>query len=128
MKRGTTTTYSSSLKEVSKGTYTLDLTKYLLVGTSDIYVIAETTDPTTGKAQKKQAYVSVKSVTLSLSCGYNLAATIQNGGYGTYDSASIPYAVSGTGTKPSACTWTVYSRTRIRSPAAARRTAVSRFP
>ena len=99
VKRGTTTTYSSSLKEVSKGTYTLDLTKYLLVGTSDIYVIAETTDPTTGKAQKKQAYVSVKSVTLSLSCGYNLAATIQNGGYGTYDSASIPYAVSGTGTK-----------------------------
>ena len=85
VKRGTTTTYSSSLKEVSKGTYTLDLTKYLLVGTSDIYVIAETTDPTTGKAQKKQAYVSVKSVTLSLSCGYNLAATIQNGGYGTYD-------------------------------------------
>ena len=45
------------------------------MGTSDIYVIAETTDPTTGKAQKKQAYVSVKSVTLSLSCGYNLAAT-----------------------------------------------------
>ena len=88
VKRGTTTTYSSSLKEVSKGTYTLDLTKYLLVGTSDIYVIAETTDPTTGKAQKKQAYVSVKSVTLSLSCGYNLAATIQNGGYGTYDSVS----------------------------------------
>ena len=32
VKRGTTTTYSSSLKEVSKGTYTLDLTKYLLVG------------------------------------------------------------------------------------------------
>ena len=58
VKRGTTTTYSSSLKEVSKGTYTLDLTKYLLVGTSDIYVIAETTDPTTGKAQKKQAYVT----------------------------------------------------------------------
>ena len=28
--------------------------KYLLVGTSDIYVIAETTDPTTGNAQKKQ--------------------------------------------------------------------------
>ena len=54
-----------------------DRTKDLLVGTSDIYVIAETTDPTTGKAQKKPAYVSVKSVTLSLSCGYNLAATIQ---------------------------------------------------
>ena len=29
------------------------------------YVIAETTDPTTGKAQKKQAYVSVKSVLIN---------------------------------------------------------------
>lgn len=53
VKRGATTTYSESVRDVSKGTYTLDLTKYLLLGTSDIYVIAETTDPTTGKAQKK---------------------------------------------------------------------------
>ena len=50
-----TTTYSETTRDVSKGTYTLDLTKYLFSGTSDIYVIAETTDPTTGKAQKRQA-------------------------------------------------------------------------
>ena len=99
VKRGTTTTYSATLKDVGKGTYSLDLTKYLLVGTSDIYVVAETTDPETGRSQKKQAYVSVKSVTLSLSSGYNLASTIRNGGYGAYDTAGIPYAVSGTGTK-----------------------------
>lgn len=99
VKRGATTTYSESVRDVSKGTYTLDLTKYLLLGTSDIYVIAETTDPTTGKAQKKQAYVSVKSVTLSLTSSYNIATGITRGGLGAEDTATIPYAVTGTGTK-----------------------------
>ena len=99
VKRGATTTYSESVRDVSKGTYTLDLTKYLLLGTSDIYVIAETTDPGTGKTQKKQAYVSVKSVTLSLSSSYNIATGITQGGLGAEDTATIPYAVTGTGTK-----------------------------
>ena len=99
VRRGATTTYSDTTQDVSKGTYTLDLTKYLLAGTSDIYVIAETTDPTTGKAQKKQAYVSVRSVTLTLSSSYNIASGLSSGGYGTQETASIPYAVSGTGTK-----------------------------
>ena len=99
VRRGTTLTYSETLQDVNKGTYTLDLTKYLLVGTSDIYVIAETTDPTTGKAQRKQAYVSVKSVTLTLASSYNVASGMNTGGYGAQDTASIPYAVSGTGTK-----------------------------
>ena len=82
VRRGATTTYDATTQDVSKGTYTLDLTKYLLLGTSDIYVVATATDPSTGKAQKKQAYVSVKSVTLGLSSSY-----------------TIPYAVTGTGTK-----------------------------
>lgn len=55
IKRGATTTYSETIKEVGKGTYTLDLTKYLLLGTSDIYVIATTTDPTTGKRSAGKA-------------------------------------------------------------------------
>ena len=99
VKRGATTTYSETVREVSKGSYTLDLTKYLLLGTNDIYVVAGTTDPTTGKTQKKQAYVSVKSVTLSLASGYNIATGITQGGLGTDDTATIPYAVTGTGTK-----------------------------
>lgn len=45
VRRGTTTTYGETFQDVSKGTYTLDLTKYLLLGTSDIYVSAETTTP-----------------------------------------------------------------------------------
>lgn len=79
VKRGATTTYSETIQEVSKGTYTLDLTKYLLLGTSDIYVVATATDPSTGKTQKKQAYVSVKSVTLSLSSSYNIAGGLAQG-------------------------------------------------
>ena len=99
VKRGATTTYSETIQEVSKGTYTLDLTKYLLLGTSDIYVVATATDPSTGKTQKKQAYVSVKSVTLSLSSSYNIAGGLAQGGLGADDTATIPYAVTGTGTK-----------------------------
>lgn len=99
IKRGATLTYSDTTQEVSKGTYTLDLTKYLLGGTSDIYVIAETTDPVSGKTQKKQAYVSVRSVTLSLSSSYNVASGLNSGGYGANQTVSIPYAVNGTGTK-----------------------------
>lgn len=100
VKRGATTTYSETIQEVSKGTYTLDLTKYLLLGTSDIYVVATATDPSTGKTQKKQAYVSVKSVTLSLSSSYNIAGGLAQGGLGADDTATIPYAVTGTGRRP----------------------------
>ena len=99
VKRGTTVTYNETMQDVSKGTYTFDLTKYLLLGTSDIYVIAETTDPNTGKAQKKQAYISVKSVTLSLTSSYNIASGLTSGGYAVGEVVSIPYAVSGSGTK-----------------------------
>lgn len=99
VKRGATTTYSETIKEVGNGTYILDLTKYLLLGTNDIYVIAMTTDPTTGKVQRRQSYVSVKSVTLSLSTAYNLASGLSAGGYGSSEMVSIPFSVSGSGTK-----------------------------
>lgn len=99
IRRGTTTTYSNTIQDVSKGTYTLDLTKYLLLGTSDIYVSAVTTDPNIGKQQKKQAYVSVKVVTLSLASGYNLSGGLSSGGYANTDTVEMPYSVSGTGTK-----------------------------
>ena len=97
--RGSTTMYSDTRYEVSKGSYSLDLTKYLMVGTTDIYVNATTTDPITGKAQTNRAYVSVKAVTLSLTSSYNLAGSIAGGGYNTNDTVSLPYTVSGSGTK-----------------------------
>lgn len=99
VRRGATTTYDETTQDVGRGTYTLDLTKHLLAGTSDIYVTATATDPETGKAQRKQAYVGVRSVTLSLSSGYNLVATLQNGGYASGETVSVPYTVGGTGTK-----------------------------
>ena len=99
LKRGATVMYSDTQQEVSKGTYTLDLTKYLLVGTTDVYVIAETTDPTTGKTQRTQKYMSVKVVTLGLTSSFNIAECIGKGGYGVSEAVSIPFAVSGSGEK-----------------------------
>lgn len=99
MKRGATVMYADTQHEVSKGTYTLDLTKYLLLGTTDIYVRATTTDPTTGKTQTRQSYVSVKAVTLALSSSFNIAECIAKGGYGVSEAVSIPFAVSGSGDK-----------------------------
>ena len=99
MKRGATLMYADTQQEVSKGTYTLDLTKYLLLGTTDIYVKATTTDPTTGKTQTKQGYVSVKAVSLSLTSGFNIAECVSKGGYGVSEAVSVPFAVSGSGDK-----------------------------
>lgn len=99
MLRGSTTTYSNTIQEVSKGSYELDISKYLFAGTTDIYVKATTTDPSTGKKQTKQSYISVKVVTLSLSSSYNLSNSIVGGGYGASETVGIPYAVSGSGTK-----------------------------
>ena len=99
MKRGATVMYADMQHDVSKGTYTLDLTKYLLLGTTDIYVRATTTDPTTGKTQTRQSYVSVKAVTLALSSSFNIAECVAKGGYGVSEAVSIPFAVSGSGDK-----------------------------
>ena len=99
VRRGTVVTYTETKQDVSSNTYTLDLSKYLLLGTSDIYVIATTTDPNTGKEQRKQAYLSIKVVTLSLSSSYNIASGIAQGGFGVHDTVEIPYAVTGSGTK-----------------------------
>ena len=99
MKRGATLMYADTQQDVSKGTYTLDLTKYLQLGTTDIYVRASTTDPTTGKTQTKQSYVSVKAVSLALTSGFNIAECVSKGGYGVSEAVSIPFAVSGSGDK-----------------------------
>ena len=99
MKRGATVMYADTQHDVSKGTYTLDLTKYLLLGTTDIYVRATTTDPTTGKTQTRQSYVSVKAVTLALSSSFNIAECVAKGGYGVSEAVGIPFAVSGSGDK-----------------------------
>ena len=99
MKRGATVMYADTQHDVSKGTYTLDLTKYLLLGTTDIYVRATTTAPTTGKTQTRQSYVSVKAVTLALSSSFNIAECVAKGGYGVSEAVSIPFAVSGSGDK-----------------------------
>ena len=96
--RGTTQTYEVTTKNVSAGTYTLDISEYLLVGTTDVYVkaVATTED---GTKQTKQAYVSIGVITLSLTSSYNLGSTIANGGYKNSDTIEIPFTITGSGTK-----------------------------
>lgn len=99
VKRGAVQTYHETRQDVAKGSYELDITKYLLLGSHDIYVVATTTDPNTGKQQRKQAYISVRTLTLSLSSSYNISQGLSTGGFATGDTIEIPYTVSGTGTK-----------------------------
>ena len=96
--RGTTTTYQQTLKGISAGTYTLDISDYLLVGTTDVYVRAEATTED-GTKQTKQAYTSINVITLSLTSAYNLASTIADGGYKDTDTIEIPFTITGSGTK-----------------------------
>lgn len=96
--RGTTTTYQQTLNGVSAGTYSLDISDYLLVGTTDVYVkaVATTED---GSKQTKQAYTSINVITLTLTSSYNLASTIAGGGYKNSDTIEIPFTITGSGTK-----------------------------
>lgn len=96
--RGTTTTYEKTIKGVSAGTYHLDVSDYLLVGTTDIYVKANVTTED-GTRQTKQAYTSINVITLTLTSSYNLAATIAGGGYKSSDTIEIPFTITGSGTK-----------------------------
>lgn len=96
--RGATVKLQQTIKNVSAGTYTLDLGKYFLAGVNDIYVRAECVTPE-GTRQHSQKYAAVNVVTLSLSSGYNLATAIATGGYRDGDTVEIPYTLTGSGTK-----------------------------
>lgn len=98
IKRGTTQTFEQIYNNVSAGTYTLDISDYLLAGTIDVYVkaVAVTAE---GNQQIKQAYTSISVVTLLLTSSYNLGSTIADGGYKNTDTIEIPFTITGSGTK-----------------------------
>ncbi len=97
LKFGATTVYSQTIQDVSAGTYEFDLTKYLQVGTTDVYVKATVEKLDGSGTQTKQSYVSVKSYSLTLTSSYNIANNLS--GYASIDSAIIPFAVTGIGNK-----------------------------
>ena len=98
IKRGTTQTFEQTYKNVSAGTYTLDISDYLLAGTIDVYVkaVAVTAE---GTQQTKQAYTSISVITLLLASSYNLGSTIADGGYKNTDTIEIPFTITGSGMK-----------------------------
>lgn len=98
VQRGTTQTFQQTYNNVSAGTFTLDISDYLLAGTVDVYVKAVATTAE-GTVQTKQAYTSISVVTLLLTSSYNLGSTIADGGYKNTDTIEIPFTITGSGTK-----------------------------
>lgn len=100
VKNGAVTTFTTTLTDVSPGVLEpIDVTGYIKSGTTDITVKASVIDPETGAKRTRQATAQVKAMTLSLSSSYTPANTIAGGGYGPYDTVSIPFTVSGSGSK-----------------------------
>lgn len=98
VKRGTTTTYENTTQNVPKGTYTVDISDYLLVGTVDVYVKAACVTED-GSPQSKQVYKQLSVITLDLKSGYSIGLMIPQGGYSDGDTIEIPYSITGSGTK-----------------------------
>jgi hypothetical protein len=97
IQRGSVVAYTQTFQAVSSGSYGLDVSKYLALGTNDIFIRATAIDPTTGKSQSRQAYQSVRVLNIALSSSYNLTTHIA--GYQASEVTTIPFTVSGTGSK-----------------------------
>lgn len=95
---GTTVSYEETFQSVESGAHTLDISDYLIVGTTDIYVKAKIIDEE-GNEKTKQAYTRVNVITLDLTSSYSLTETIKNGGYTDGDTIEIPFTIKGSGTK-----------------------------
>ena len=99
VKNGAVTTFSTVLNDVARGSYDLDITGYVRSGKTDITVKATVIDPETGATRSRQAVAGVEAKTLALSSAYNLANSIAGGGYGPDETVTIPFTVSGSGSK-----------------------------
>ena len=97
VKLGTTTLWTQELRNVSRGTYTADLSAYISVaGNVDVYVRAECTTAE-GEKQTKQAYAMVTVVGIKLTSDYDMGTAIQKGGYEDGETISIPFTLTGSG-------------------------------
>lgn len=102
VKKGSTITLQKTLKDVSSGDYSLDVSSAMQAGTIDIYVRASCTVTGEGgetSTQSKQAYASVKVVQIGLTTSYDLGESLGAGGYADNETAIIPWAVTGSGMK-----------------------------
>ena len=99
VRQGTATLLTEERRNVARGSYTLALDSCLLsAGQVDVYVRAEcTTD--SGEQQTKQAYASVTVASLALTSDYDVSQGASRGGYTDADTVSIPFALTGSGTR-----------------------------
>lgn len=99
VKNGTVTTFSTKITDFAPGSSSLDITNFIRAGRTDITIKATVVDPETGATRSRQATAKVEAKTLALSSSYSLASSIAGGGYSPYDTAIIPFTVSGSGNK-----------------------------
>jgi len=99
IKNGTVTTFTTKIADFAPGSSSLDITNFIRAGRTDITIKATVVDPETGATRSRQATAKVEAKTLSLSSSYALSNSIAGGGYGPYDTAIIPFTVSGSGNK-----------------------------
>lgn len=96
VKSGSLITYSQSFNNLSSGSYYQDISKYLNLGTNDIYVKAEVIDAD-GRRNIKQSYVSVKAYEVTLRSSYSVSNNLA--GYKATDMLTVPYSITGVGNK-----------------------------
>ena len=101
IRRGATQLLEQTIPDVSAGTYTLDLTPYLkTAGTIDVQVFASATNAE-GQVQKRTAATKVDVYALTLASSYSVSSGLV--GYSPSSILSIPYTVTGVGSKTITC-------------------------
>lgn len=94
----TASIYKRSIRNVSPGTYTLAIGKYLQSGDNSVYVRATVTDAD-GNTKTRQAYAKVSALDISLACTFNPTPMCADGGYAEGVAIPVPFEVAGSGNK-----------------------------
>lgn len=101
IRRGATQLLEQTLPDISAGTYTMDITPCLTApGTLDIQLLATAVNAE-GKTQKRTIATSVAVYALTLASSYSVASGLP--GYAPADILTIPYAITGVGSKTITC-------------------------
>ncbi|MBP3589938.1 MAG: hypothetical protein J6J61_05115, partial [Muribaculaceae bacterium] len=92
------TLYKTTVRNVSRGEYTLAIGKYLQDGDNAVYVRAYVADDA-GEEKMRQAYVKVSALSIALENLFTYDEMVRTGGYDEGRSIGVPFSVSGPGNK-----------------------------
>lgn len=92
------TLFKTTVRNVSRGEYTLTIGKYLQDGDNAVYVRAYVADDA-GEEKMRQAYVKVSALSIALENLFTYDEMVRTGGYDEGRSIGVPFSVSGPGNK-----------------------------